>query len=189
MASNKLKINLFGERWSFKKFNFSKDELEFYNSICFKLKKPIHKAILDPFFYYFMGNTSISNFDDLKGITLNGLLNSPKNQIEIWFKNKKVQKLNMSNLNNEYLLFPLYHSEKVEITSKLEEGIYIEQKEFGFISSYEFILEDNFNIENLIFHLINFDNKQILNKFNYYNQKPIEIKKEPMIIYQNGFIV
>lgn len=122
-------------------------------------------------------------------MTLKGLLNSPKNQIEIWFKNKKVQKLTMSTFNNEYLLFPLYKSETIEITSKLEEGIYVEQKEFGFISSYEFILQDEFNIENLCFHLINFDNKQILNKFTYANQKPIEIKKEPLIVYQNGFII
>jgi hypothetical protein len=95
----------------------------------------------------------------------------------------------MSAFNNEYLLFPLYKAETIEITSKLEEGIYVEQKEFGFIGSYEFIIGDEFNIENLCFHLINFDNKQILNKFTYANQKQIEIKKEPLIIYQNGFII
>jgi hypothetical protein len=189
LASNKLKINIFGELWSFKKFDFSKEELELYTAICHKLKMPIHKAVLDPFFYHFLGNNSISNYEDLKGMTLKGLLNSPKNQIEIWFKNKKVQKLTMSTFNNEYLLFPLYKSETIEITSKLEEGIYVEQKEFGFISSYEFILEDEFNIENLCFHLINFDNKQILNRFTYTNKKPIGIKKEPLISYQNGFII
>ena len=189
MASNKLKINVFGELWTFKKLDFSDEELELYNSICFSMKIPIHKAILDPFFYHFLGNNSISNYEDLKGMTLKGLLNSPKNQIEIWFKNKKVQKLTMSTFNNEYLLFPLYKSETIEITSKLEEGIYVEQKEFGFISSYEFILDDDFNIDNLMFDLINFDNKQILNRFTYLNHKPIEIKKEPLIVYQNSFIV
>lgn len=189
MITNKLKINLFGERWSFKKCDFTKEELELYSTICYKLKKPIHKAILDPFFYHFLRNSSISNYEDLNGMTMKGLLNSPKNQIEIWFKNKKVQKLTMSTFNNEYLLFPLYKTETIEIISKLEEGIYVEQKEFGFISSYEFILEDEFNIENLCFNLINFDKKQILNKFTYSNQKPIEIKREPVIIYQNGFII
>jgi len=189
LGSNKLKINLFGERWSFKKFDFSIEELELYTAIGHKLKMPIHKAFLDPFFYHFLGNSSISNYEDLKGMTLKGLLNSPKNQIEIWFKNKKVQKLTMSTFNNEYLLFPLYKSETIEVTSELKEGIYVEQKEFGFIGSYEFILEDEFNIENLCFHLINFDNRQILNKFTYANHKPIEIKKEPLIIYQNGFII
>lgn len=189
MITNKLKINLFGERWSFKKCDFTKEELELYNTICCKLNKPIHKAILDPFFYHFLGNNSILNFEDLKGVTLKGLLNSPKNQIEIWFKNKKVQKLTMSTFNNEYLLFPLYKSKSIEITPKLEDGIYVEQKEFGFISSYEFIIENEFNIDNLCFHLINFDSKQILNKFTYTNQNPIEIKKEPVIIYQNGFII
>lgn len=189
MESNKLKINIFGERWSLKKFDFSKEELELYNVICHKLNVPINKAILDPFFYHFLGNSSVLNYEDLKGMTLKGLLNSPKNQIEIWFKNKKVQKLTMSTFNNEYLLFPLYKSETIEMISKLKEGIYVEQKEFGFISSYEFILDDEFNIENLCFHLINFDNKQILNKFTYTNNKPIEIKKEPLIVYQNGFII
>lgn len=189
MAYNKLKINLFGERWSFKKFDFSKEELVLYTAICHKLKMPIHKAILDPFFYHFLGNHSISNYEDLKGMTLKGLLNSPKNQIEIWFKNKKVQKLTMSTFNNKYLLFPLYKSEIIEITAELKEEIYVEQKEFGFIGSYEFILEDEFNIENLCFYLINFDNKQILNRFTYANKKPIEIKKEPLIVYQNGFII
>jgi len=189
LITNKLKINLFGERWSFKKCYFTKEELELYNTICCKLNKPIHKAILDPFFYHFLGNNSILNFEDLKGVTLKGLLNSPKNQIEIWFKNKKVQKLTMSTFNNEYLLFPLYKSKSIEITPKLEDGIYVEQKEFGFISSYEFIIEEEFTIDNLCFHLINFDSKQILNKFTYTNQNPIEIKKEPVIIYQNGFII
>jgi hypothetical protein len=169
LVFNKLKINLFGERRSFKKFDFSIDELELYTAISHKLKIPIHKAFLDPFFYHFLGNSSISNFEDLKGITLKGLLNSPKNQIEIWFKNKKVQKLAMSTFNNEYLLFLLYKSEIIEITSEFKEGIYVEQKEFGFIGSYEFILEDEFNIENLCFHLMNFDNKQILNKITFCN--------------------
>jgi hypothetical protein len=83
----------------------------------------------------------------------------------------------MSTFNNENLLFPLYKLETIEITSKMEKIIYVEQEEFGFFSSYEFILEDEFSIENLCFLLINFDDEQILNKFTYVNQKLLEIKK------------
>lgn len=83
----------------------------------------------------------------------------------------------MSTFNNENLLFPLYKLETIEITSKMEKIIYVEQEEFGFFSSYEFILEDEFSIENRCFLLINFDDEQILNKFTYVNQKLLEIKK------------
>ncbi len=90
---------------------------------------------------------------------------------------------------DKYLLFPLYKLETIEITSKNEKRNYVEQEEFGFVSSYGFVLEDEFSIENLCFLLINFDDKQILNKFTYVNQKLLEIKKEPLISYQNGFVI
>ena len=189
MSYHKLKINLFGERWTLKKVILSMPEKVLLDSYCKKINVSEHQAVIDPFFYHFANNDSLKSIDDLKTITLQGLLNSPKNQIEIWFKNKKVQKLKMEQFNNDYLLFPLYRSKVVEINSKLENGIYLEQKEFGFISSFEFNLDDDFFIEDLTFHLINLGSKQILNKFTYNNKIPTEIKREPMIIYQNSFSV
>ena len=189
MSYHKLKINLFGERWTLKKVILSMPEKVLLDSYCKKFNVSEHQAVIDPFFYHFVNDDALKSIDDLKSITLQGLLNSPRNQIEIWFKNKKVQKLKMEQFNNDYLLFPLYRSKVVEINSKLENGIYLEQKEFGFISSFEFNLDDDFFIEDLTFHLINLGNKQILNKLTYNNKIPTEIKREPMIIYQNSFSV
>ncbi|MGL2999403.1 hypothetical protein [Flavobacterium sp. RSSB_23] len=165
------------------------EEYEMYNSICSKIGKPIHEAIIDPFFYHRLGNENISNFEDLNGNVIDGLLNSSANQIEVWFKNKKVKKLKFKELNSEYLLFPLFNSELISISSDLENGIYVEQKEFGFLGSFVLNIEDEFNIENLFFKLIHYESKQILIQILYDSVIMPFKKKEPIIIFQNGFIV
>ena len=185
----KLKINIFGELWTLKKVDITNEDYQLYKSICSKIGKPIQEAIIDPFFYHKLGNNKISNFEELKGNVIIGLLNSSSNQVEIWFKNKKVQKLKIDELNNDYLLFPLFNSKLVSISSELRNGIYIEQKEFGFLGSFEVNLRSEFKIENLFFKLIHYDSKQILSQILYDGAVIPFRKKEPIIIYQNGFII
>jgi hypothetical protein len=59
------------------------------------------------------------------------------------------------------LLFPLYNIHKTEIIEDYSLGIYVEQKAIGFIASYEIKL-GNFNIDNLQFNLVQFNDKQLL---------------------------
>lgn len=67
-------------------------------------------------------------------------------------------------------------------------GIYVEQKAIGFIASYEIKVE-HFSIEELQFHLLQFNDKLLLQKPSYQNKKVLFRKKETLLIYQNSFEV
>ena len=153
-----------------------------------KMKLPLAKALLDPFFYYYLKRPSIQSVEHLPGIKISGLLDTPKNQIEILLDGKKIIKLHINDLNQEQLLFPLYNIHKTEITENYSPGIYVEQKAIGFIASYEIQLE-HFNIDELQFHLVQFNNKHLLQKTSYQNKKVLFRKKETLLIYQNSFEV
>ncbi|WP_291098477.1 MULTISPECIES: hypothetical protein [unclassified Flavobacterium] len=183
-----LKINLHGESWTLKKFECSEDDLDECLKVAGTMKVPLVKAVLDPFFYYYLKIPSIQSVEHLPGKKWTGLLNTPKNQIEIVLDGKKIKKLHFKDLNQEQLLFPLYNIHKTKITEEYSPGIYVEQKAIGFIASYE-IKVDDFNIDELQFHLLQFNNKQLLQKPSYQNKKVLFRKKETLLIYQNSFEV
>ena len=68
------------------------------------------------------------------------------------------------------------------------QGIYIEQKEIGFIGSYEFKTE-KFDIADLQFNLIELNNQLLLQNVTYHNCNSVFKKKETLITYQNSFII
>ena len=186
MATNKIKINLFGEGWKLKQLVLSDMLLETFEETAIKMKQPLVEVITDPFFYHYLKNKAIQTIDDLEGISTEGLLNSPKNQIEIWFKNKKVQKLKINDLMAELLLFPLYNTTIRNANSDLENGIYVEQKEIGLIGSFE-IYTDNFNIDNLEFQLLQTKEHLLLQRMIYENQVLISKKQDTLITFQSCF--
>lgn len=114
------------------------------------------------------------------------------NSVVKYFKNlktmdgKKIKKLHIKDLNQELLLFPLYNLQKTEITENYGPGIYVEQKAIGFIACYE-IKVVSFDIDNLQFNLLQFNDKQLLQKPSYQNKKVVFRKKETLLIYQNSF--
>jgi hypothetical protein len=181
-----LKINLHGESWTFKKFECSTDDLNACMEVAAKMKLPLVKALLDPFFYYYLKRPSIPSVEHLPGIKISGLLDTPKNQIEILLNGKKIRKLNINDFNQEQLLFPLYTVHKTEIIEEYNHGIYVEQKAIGFIASYEIKL-DHFTIDDLKFHLVQLNNKQLLQQPTYQNKNFLFRKKETLLIYQNSF--
>ena len=181
-----LKINLHGESWTLKKFECCEDDLTVCLKVAAKMKVPLVKAVLDPFFYYYLKIPTIQSVEHLPGKKWSGLLNTHKNQIEIVLDGKRVTKLNIKDLNQEQLLFPLYNLHKTEITENYSPGIYVEQNAIGFIASYE-IKVDNFILDELQFHLLQFNDKQLLQKPNYQNKKVLFRKKETLLIYQNSF--
>ncbi|TDD74638.1 hypothetical protein [Flavobacterium caseinilyticum] len=150
------------------------------------MKVPLFKALVDPFFYYYLKIPYIPSVEHLPGIKWTGLLNTPRNQIEILLDGKKLKKLHFNDLNQEQLLFPLYNIHKTEITEQYIPGIYIEQKAIGFIASYEIKMEE-FTIEELQFNLLQFNNKQLLQKPSYQNRTVLFRKKETLLVYQNSF--
>lgn len=186
VATNKLKINLFGEGWKLKQLVLSDIQLQTFEETATRMKQPLAAVIKDPFFYHYLKNKKIQTIDDLEGITTEGLLNSPKNQIEIWYKNRKLQKLQLNDLVEELLLFPLYKTTIQNSNPRIGNGLYIEQKEIGLIGSFE-VYTDNFNIDNLEFQLLQTNEYMLLQRMVYENQILIGKKKDTLITHQNSF--
>ena len=188
MLKNKLKINLFGEAWTLKRISISNEQKKDWEKIALKMNQSLCHAIIDPYFYYLLNEDTIQSMNDLVLIKIGGLINNQKNQIEIWYKNRKVQKLKINDLLEELLLFPLYNTSVSRINPDYETGIYIEQKEIGLIGSYEIRMND-FNINNLEFHLLEVDGMIILKNLKYQNQNLKSVKSDALITFQNGFEV
>ena len=186
-VNNKLKINLIGETWKLKQILVDKDQKMLWSKTAEKLRKPLFEAIIDPFFYHYLNNEKIKSFEDTNGFKMEGLLNNTKNQIEIWYRGKKVQKLLMNELDNSLLLFPLYSVSVRNIPETLPSGIYVEEIEIGLFGSFEIKKLTKFNIEDLEFRLINFQDKMILQNLTYQNQPITCAKKETLVTYQNSF--
>lgn len=186
MTKFNLKINLYGESWTLKKFECSPTDFSLCQEIANKMKLTITEALLSPFFYYNLKLPNISSLEYLPGKKISGLLNTPSNQIEIWYDGKRIKRLNICDFNQVDMLFPLYNIEKIEIENKYKPGIYIEQKAFGLIGSYEANI-DNFDIENLYFRLLEFNDITLLQKLTYNNNELKIKRKDTLIRYQNGF--
>jgi hypothetical protein len=182
----KLKINFHGESWTLKKFECSDYELNACLAIADKMKLLLAKALLDPFFYYYLKIPAIPSTEHLPGTKWSGLLDSPKNQIEIWYDGRKIRKLHIADIDQDLLLFPIYNKNKIEITKEYSPGIYVEQQAIGFVSSYELNVE-SFDLQNLQFNLLQFNDKLLLQQPTYFNQKLLFKKKETLLTYQNSF--
>ena len=148
-----LKINLFGEAWKLKHLIIPNEFMEVIEDYARIQCQSITDVIADPFFYHKLQNKKIQSIEDWDGISIEGLMNTWKNNIEIWFKNKKIKTLKMNDLNDDLLLFPLYNTVLHESNSYLSKGIYLEQKEIGMIGSLK-IATDDFIIDDLVFRLL-----------------------------------
>jgi hypothetical protein len=115
-------------------------------------------------------------------------MNTNKNQIEIWLEGKKILKLKLDELNQDQYLFPLYNIKKSVYNNRNNSGIYIEQKEIGFIGSYEFKIE-KFEMADLQFDFLEINNQLLLKSVNYPNCNRVFRKKETLITYQNSFVI
>lgn len=186
--SQKLKINLFGEWWSLRKLKLNPIEQEYFTQIANRLQQPLHQALLDPFFYHYLRLNTIPSLDKLPCEKLGGLLGSTNHQVEVWIDGKKSQKILQSELDPTQYLFPLYKTEVNHLTLNDTPGIYIEQKEVGFIGSYEFQTND-FSIDNLVFNLLQTHHQLLLQSITYPNCKVVFKEKETLINYQHSYVV
>lgn len=184
----KLKINFFGEQWTLKKVVLNSIEKEYFNNIAYRIDKPLYKALLDPFFYFHLKLNSISSLDKLPCTKVSGLLNSSTNQIEIWLDGIKIRKLKFEELYQEQYLFPLFKTKKTKLENQIKPGIYIEEKEIGFIGSYEFLIK-NFVIDDLEFGITELNDRLLLIGVTYSNYNSVFKKKETLINYQNSYLI
>jgi hypothetical protein len=186
LNSKKLKINLYGESWTLKKFECSPTDFGLCQEIANKMKLTITEALLSPFFYYNLKLPNISSLEYLPGKVISGLLNTPSNQIEIWYDGKRMKRLHISDFNQADMLFPLYNVEKIKIENNYKPGIYIEQKAFGLIGSYEALI-NSFDLDNLKFRLLYLRGINLLQKISYEGTELKLKKKDALIRYQKGF--
>lgn len=182
MIIHKLKINLFGESKTLKRVSFDPIQKIEYENIAQRMNQPLHQALTEPYFYFLLKKDNIQSFEDFDGFSNKLLLNTPKNQIEIWYQNKKIQKLKINDLLEELLLFPLYSTKVLEKSFNQKKGIYIEQKEIGWIGQFEILIED-FKISELLFEIS--DNN--LQKMTYEGREFRFIKSDALLTYQNSF--
>jgi hypothetical protein len=180
-----LKINFHGESWTLKKFECTVDEYEKCVLVASKMNLTLKAALLNPFFYYNLKIASIPSLGNLPGKKITGLLNTPKNQIEIILDGKRISKFHFDDL---ILLFPLYNVERIAIQDELNQGIYVEQKDIGFIKSYEINIP-NFNPEDIQFKLLELKNKYLIQNVSYQGMPFKARNKETIINYQNSFEV
>ncbi len=182
----KLKINLFGELWNLKKVLLNPIEQEYFENIASRLKLPLHQALLDPFFYHHLRLNSIPSIDKLASIEIGGLMHNSRHQIEFWLNGKKTEKIYIQDLEPSQYLFPLYQVKKAIINDINAPGIYIEQKELGYIGSYE-IFVDNFSMDDLNFSMLEMNNNLLLYNISHQNTKMLFKKRETLITYQNSY--
>lgn len=185
---SKLKINLFGENRVLRKVILSEEDVILYTKVAHKMDQPLSQALGDPFFYHLLKNPQVNSLEDLNCVCWEGLVNNPKNQIEIWFQNKKIQKCKIDTLIEELLLFPLFQTSKLSSINVSEPGIYIEQKEVGLVMSFELVL-DKFDIDQLLFEISNYQNITHLSGLKYDGISIPKKRKDTLIIYQNSFKV
>lgn len=107
---NKLKINLFGELWKLIKLELSASEYIILQKRATELETPVHEALLDASFFQDDILPDVFIPADLKHIGTSGLLDTYKSQIEIWYNGKKIHRMRIKDLKDDYLLFPLYHT-------------------------------------------------------------------------------
>src|SRR5690606_14201584 len=133
--------------------NLSIGDRERFANIAGRLNITVAQALLDPFFYHKLGDKKISSFENLDPTTIyQGLLDTPKNQIEIWYDGRKMVKTKMRELYDEMLLFPLYNVLRVNAAQD-RSGIFILQREVGLINKYEHYLP-GFSVEKLTFKIL-----------------------------------
>lgn len=186
----KIKINTFGEGIEIRQLHLDSDIYQHWMSIAAKKHRSLPDLILDPFFYYGLKDKKIKELADIDASLVSGMLNTPKSQIEIWFKRRKVLKFQSQELFNEMVLFPLFKIEKKEeiFSKELQDGIYIVQKTIGLLSSqYLDITNQKLNIDDFTFAVTKFDSDQFLMDIKFQNQNLNLKKSDTMITYQTAF--
>ncbi|MEO5790199.1 hypothetical protein [Gelidibacter sp.] len=188
----KIKINTFGEGIEIRQLHLDVETYQHWSIIAAKRNRVLTDLVLDPFFYYGLKDKKIKGLSDIDATLISGMLNTSKSQIEIWFKRRKVLKLQSNELFNGMVLFPLFQVENnVSFLSKeLENGIYVIQKTIGLLRSEHLeVTSERLNVDDFTFAIANYQTEQFLTDITYQNQKLKFKKSDTIITYQTAFEV
>lgn len=148
-----LRIKLYGESFKIHKLHIPEKDFHCFQSVADELKQSLDQALLDIRFFARLNLSNYQSISDLIVQTFGGLVNDPKNRIEVSWGRRKVARLNCLDLLQPKTLFPLYQTRLFSVNlNKIPKGLYLVEREVGLIAWYE-AQEDNFKFENLVFHL------------------------------------
>jgi hypothetical protein len=128
-----------------------------WEEIAIKQNRTLIELLLDPFFYYKLKNKNFNSLEEFPCDKFSGMLTENKNQVEFWFKNKKIFKSNTAEIVNEMFLFPMFNLQQAQDSFTSQKGIYLVNKEIGNLGVYELkvqeekLLLDNFIVETELF--------------------------------------
>ena len=188
----KIKINTFGEGIEIRQLHFDVETYQHWSTIAAKRNRALTDLLLDPFFYYGLKDKKIKELSDIDATLISGMLNTSKSQIEIWFKRRKVLKIQSHELFNDMVLFPLFQVEKnvTFLSKELESGIYVVQKTIGLLRSEQLeVTSERLNADDFTFAIAHYETEQFLTAISYQNQKLKFIKSDTIITYQTAFEV
>ncbi|MGV8815598.1 MAG: hypothetical protein ACOH2D_15965 [Gelidibacter sp.] len=186
----KIKINTFGEGIEIRRLHLDPETYLHWSTIAAKRNRPLTDLLLDPFFYYGLKDKKIKELSDIDATLISGMLNTSKSQIEIWFKRRKVLKIQSNELFNDMVLFPLFQVEKnlTFLSQELDNGIYVVQKTIGLLRSEQLeVTSERLYVDDFTFAIANYETEQFLTAISYQNQKLKFIKSDTIITYQTAF--
>lgn len=182
-----IKLRLYGESFRTHLLHPKDIPLEDLMDVAERLKEPIEEALLSGAFFNILNQKKLKTIEDMIRQTFGGLINTPKNKIEIWYGRKCLQKFSLNELFHPSTLFPLFNSTREQLDIKLSNGIFLIEKEVGLIAEYVFKC-DSFNINHLKFSIYDAEyqslNLQLLTAMHYDSKRLESQKSDTLITYR-----
>lgn len=183
----KIKVNIFGEGIEIKRLYLPDDTIADWRESAERKQSSLSDKIIDPFFFYDLKHPLYSSLEAIPFQSVSGMLDNPKNQLEIWFDRKKVMKWYAADLFDEMLLFPLFQIQKTVLSEQFQSGIIIQQRERGQLATLElYIEEERLNLDDMLFTIKSGLGFSFLTDITYKNTALTFIKKETLIINQSA---
>ena len=188
MNSSPIKLRLYGESFKIHALNLNSSNLKDFMMASQRLNEPLEEALLNVSFFKILNLKSYDSVETMIDCTFGGLMNTSKNKIEIWCGRKCLQKFNLDDLFHPDTLFPLFNINKRKLTIRLNNNMFLIEKEIGLIAEYT-IEKDLFDINNLKFFLGDIkylnENFQLLASLSYRESKLQSIKSDSLITYRH----
>ncbi|MBA6151452.1 hypothetical protein [Gelidibacter maritimus] len=132
----RIKLRLYGESFKIHGLSLDKTDINDIMNVAKRLNEPIEEALLNVSFFRFLNNKNYQGLEDMIDQSFGGLINNPKNKIELWCGRKCIQKLNLNNLIHPNTLFPLFNTSIGNFNIEMDNRIYIIEKEVGLVGEY-----------------------------------------------------
>jgi len=190
MSNSKVLVKLYGESFKIHRVNIKKYlyDINVFYDIARQLEEPLELALLNIHFFKLLNDQydtpGLHSMQDFVDKTFGGLINNSKARIEIRNGRKILQKFSLDELFNPKTLLPLFNVEKRILSLKLNNNLFLIEKEVGLIDAYELEIE-YFDIYKLKFNICdvhyNNENYQLLLELSY-NEKKLQSKNSDSLI-------